>query len=61
MLLLLVQLQMTKSRVGDGWTVVYRKKRNLKSLLEKKEFGEGRFFNSDQQKRSEKEEKRKVF
>ena len=61
MLLLLVQLQMTKNRVGDGWTVVFRKKRHLKSLKEKKEFGERRFFNSDKQKRSEEEEKRKVF
>ena len=61
MLLLLVQLQMTNNRVGDGWTLVYRKKRNLKSLKEKKEIGERRIFNSDKQKRCEKEGKREVF
>ena len=62
MFLLLVQLQMTKNRVGDGWTVVYRKKRKiLKSLKEKKDFGEEGFFNSDKEKRSEKEGKRKEF
>ena len=44
-----------------GWTLVYRKKRNLKSLKEKKEFGERRIFNSDKQKRCEKEGKREVF
>ena len=52
MLLLLAQLQMTKIRVGDGWTVVYRKTReNLKSLKEKKDVGEGRFFQRSKGKR----------
>ena len=51
MLLFLVQLQMTKNQVGDGWTVVQRKKReNLKSLKEKKDFGEGRFFHRRKEK-----------
>ena len=44
-LLLPAQLQTMKIRVGDGWTVVYRKKKeNLKILKEKKDFREGRFF-----------------
>ena len=52
---------MTNNRVGDGWTLVHKKKRKLKSLKEKKEIGKRRIFNSDKPKRCEKEGKREVF
>ena len=58
MLLLVAQLLMMKIRVGNGWIVVCSKKRqNKKSLKEKKDSGEGCFFNSGKEKRSEKERK----
>ena len=40
------------NRVGDGWTLVHKKNRKLKSLKEKKEIGEGRLF----QRRKDKNE-----
>ena len=43
---------MMNNRVGDGWTLVHKKNRKMKSLKEKKEIGEGRFF----QRRKDKNE-----
>ena len=51
-LLLLAQLQTMKIRVGDGWTVVFSKKRKiLKNLKEKKDFGEGGLITRSKKKR----------
>ena len=51
MLLRLAQLLMMKIRVGDGWTVVCSKKRrNMKNLKKKEDFGEGGLFSISEEK-----------